>query len=180
MPAQHHICLFFQILSFAAYLSCCALAIGLTLGIFAFLGDSLITFGKWCNWQNGVRRQTFLKTCDIAVFLWRSASGFGWHGRNFLRGGGNWLFWWNWIVLIKIYPKMTFSRFYRFFWTAPIFWPFFWYIFAFRKSARTIRKISLIPTYSDGFRTFKKSLPVPINTSIKLLPLLVRNCRADN
>ena len=32
-----------------------------------------------------------MKACDachIAAFLWRSASRFGWHGRNFFAGGG--------------------------------------------------------------------------------------------
>ena len=58
--------------------------------------------------------------------------------------------------------------------------PFFWQIFDFGKSARTNWKIYLIPTYSDGFRTFKKSLSVPINRSINLLPLAVRNCSTSN
>ena len=47
------------------------------------------------------------------------------------------------------------------------------------KSAWANWKISLFPTYSDGFRTWKKSLLVPINRSINLLPLFVHNCSSQ-
>ena len=59
------------------------------------------------------------------------------------------------------------------------FGPFFWQIFTFGKSARTIWKIYSIPAYSDGFRTLKKSLSVTINRSINLLTLVVRNCTQE-
>ena len=55
---------------------------------------------------------------------------------------------------------------------------FFWQIFTFGKSVCTIQKIYSIPAYSDGFRTFKKSLPASINQSTNLLTLIVRNCKA--
>ena len=69
--------------------------------------------------------------------------------------------------------NVFFLRFYRFFLDRS---QYFGLIFDFGKSARTNRKISLIPTYSDGFLSFKKSILVPINRSINLLPLFVRNC----
>ena len=56
------------------------------------------------------------------------------------------------------------------------FGPFFRQIFTFGKSARIIWKIYSIPAYSDGFRTFKKSLLVAIIGSIYLLTLVVRKC----
>jgi hypothetical protein len=57
-----------------------------------FLGDSLITLGEWCYHRqnlNGAWREIISKVCDIAAFLWRSASRFGWHRRNFFAGGGD-------------------------------------------------------------------------------------------
>ena len=61
---------------------------------------------------------------------------------------------WKQTVLIEIYPKKTFSRFYWFFSAcANIFGSIFWQIFTFGKSVLTIQKIFPIPAYSDGFRS---------------------------
>ena len=79
-----------------------------------FLGDSLIALGKWCNRRNGAQRGIILKACDIAVFLGRSASRSGRHGRTFLGWGGyrlSYFFWSDRIPFIEIYLKMTFLRF---------------------------------------------------------------------
>ena len=78
--------------------------------------------------------------------------------------------------LSRSIQKWIFWDFTSLFWPRQYFGLFFWQIFDFGKSTRTNRKISLIPTYSDCFRTFKKSLLVPINQSINLLTLFVRNC----
>jgi hypothetical protein len=68
--------------------------------------------------SNGSQRRVILEACKIATFFRRMASRFGWHSRIFFHRGGDRLsrfFTWTLTVLIKIYSKMTFSRFYRFF-----------------------------------------------------------------
>jgi hypothetical protein len=85
-------------------------------------------------------------------------------------------FLWDRQYLSRSIQKWFFWDFTEFFGPRQNFGQIFWQIFDFGKSARTNRKIFLIPTNSDGFRTFKKSLPVPINRSIYLLLLFVRNC----
>jgi hypothetical protein len=135
--------------------------------------------GKLLELTKGAQRRTILKACDIMVFLWRSASRFGWHRRNFFLGVGKYIILiflcgiGQCLLLIEIYPKMIFpiilgrTKILNYLSDKSL---------ILGKSARTNRKIFLIPTYSDGFQTFKKSLLVPINRSINLLLLFVRNC----
>ena len=139
---------------------------------------------KWCHWWNGSQRRVILEACKVVMYFRRTASRFGQHSSKFFQREGSILFlFFRWIltVLIEIYPKPTFSRFYQFFLgLRQKFGLFFWQIFTFGKSVHTIRKIYSIPAYSNGFRTFKKSLPVSINRSTNLLTSVVRNCTMLN
>jgi len=85
----------------------------------------------------------------------------------------------DWTVLIDIYPKMTFLRFYRFYWTAPTFWTIFLKFFQFQEISSNQLKDLLNSYLFQQFLDLQKSLPVLINRSINLLPLFVHNCRNE-
>ena len=104
---------------------------------------------KWCHWWNGSQRRVILEACKVAMYFRRTASRFGQHSSKIFQRGGSILFLFFrsiLAVLIEIYPKMTFSRFYRFsLGLHQNFGLFFWQIFY------------SISVYSDDFRTFLKN-----------------------
>ena len=135
---------------------------------------------KWCHWWNESQRRVILEACKVAMYFRRAASRFGQHSSKFFERGGSILFLFFSMDSDSTHWDLSKNDFFEilsiFLGLCQNFGLFFWQIFTFGKSVHTIRKIYSIPVYSDGFRTFKKSLPVSINQSTNLLTLVVRNC----
>ena len=71
---------------------------------------------KWCHWWNGSQRRAILEACKVAMYFRRTASRFGQHSSKIFPLFYFYFLRWILTVLIEIYPKMIFLRFYRFSW----------------------------------------------------------------
>ena len=135
---------------------------------------------KWCHWWNGCQRRAILEACKVAMYFRRTASRFGQHCSTFFQREGSILFLFFSVDSDSTYWDLSKNDFFEissiFLSLRQHFGLFFWQILTFGKLVCTIQNVYSIPAYSDGFRTFKKSLPVSINQSTNLLTLVVRNC----
>ena len=108
---------------------------------------------KWCHWWNGSQTRVILEACKVVMDFRRTASRFVQHSSNFFQREGSisfFFFWWILTVLIEIYPKTTFSRFYRFFWACAKILDFF------------SDKSSLLGNRFVPFERFTQFLPIPM------------------